>query len=1563
MPTQNPVSRPRTAFFSSHTPRRLALGVAVLMTLFGLVPHRVEAGGTRATGATSDRLMVYNGTKIGTDIGDFISSQGGLDEPYYYFIEVGPNVGRLVVQIFDPDVVRNTAVNEKNGDRDLLRSSRDTFAHYRLYDPSGNQVATRFGVGNGTSPVADNAWLTFYDSRTAGLSGGQTFVDNFSTQVYNRNDGTQNWAGSWTEENELGTAGPTGGMLRVVGGELVLTNAGDVSPFNNKAGIYRQVDLSSYVAATLSFDWNTGGTLEDDDAVVIQASADGGTTYTGLDILDNFVTGPTSGSKTYDITPYIASNTRIRFRIHDLMAGTDGTNGDERVRFDNVTIRAVTTTPVDTNPADGHWRVVMDMSSDVYNRSGQQDELNGLGIRAHDGDASSGGNEVNVYAHSYFSFGLNNNNRSRTYAMFPYVTEGCTLRVNDFDFDSGATDNNLMDALVPPWGSWNLTSRSTSFTANNAGILSDNNRWYSANVTGWNSNNTVDEYGLWRLDLSISDFGLGNYAVVYLGHQDAANPNANGNGTPGPTASPEAHTFRLYFPTDANTLPPKPYAITAVRWRGLGNGPNPPVMGSTTGFTITIRVTNPAGSIGNITFDASHLVRSFIPADTAQINYTYAGLQPGFPTSGTVTEPVGTENATLTWNPGVIAPGNTEILIYHVDITPLVATDPLTIPMTGAYGSVNGTSATFIDETGNSGNTISFNLCGLNVVAGPTAGATPVLVSSFEGHALGNATVLEWATAAEAGSSEFQLLRHDERGVGQPIHQQPLLALLDSPQGGTYRYLDEGAAPFGTHTYTLVETMASGRTLSHGPYTVTPDWSESPRPVADGYERAPHTAQPRPVPRRFEDRRFAQGEGAAEAVKIVVDGGGGLYRVDSAQLGALFALPAKEIQSAIWRGELELTHQGQPVAYQRLIEGQGFDFYAPTVDSPYGDQAVYWLRFGNGLAMGRVPGDPPAGEWKAATFRDTARFEQNLRAATLLPLDPEGDIFFWDFVRHGDAQHGSKDFTLDLDEVADSLGMGQLTLHLQGAGEGTHGLDVKLGGQSLGNVAVLDLEANTATLDLPLSLLNDGANTLNLTATSGGLVFVDAIEVGYDRRYRAKGDQLLSRGDGNRQVAPDDFGDGAVRVFDLTNPRRPRRLEGVRVVAEPLRGTYRAIWEPASPTTPYLAVAEGGIRTPIAVIADQPSDLVSTANAADYLVITTAELMTSAQTLAAHRSATGLSTMVVDIEDIWDEFAHGQPRPLAIRDFLARAHQSWSVAPRYVVLAGAGTYDWADHLGLGGNLIPVPLAGDGETLFATDAPYADLVGDDGVPEVALGRLPVLDATELDALIAKIVGYESVSEPEWGSQVLMLADNLDNIASYSQTADELGTVVPLQYQLSKVALDDHPSLASARQALFDGLDQGAVLLEYLGHGGVDRMAAEGLMTLADVPTLGNTDRLPLVLAVSCHIGFHGLPGFDSLGEHLLLHQGGGAAAVIAPSWLSRHEQARHVADRFHRQLFVAGETVLGDALRKALEGAAALGVERSILETYQLLGDPALVLRLTPDDLPGGTGCGDDCGAG
>jgi hypothetical protein len=142
-----------------------------------------------------------------------------------------------------------------------------------------------------------------------------------------------------------------------------------------------------------------------------------------------------------------------------------------------------------------------------------------------------------------------------------------------------------------------------------------------------------------------------------------------------------------------------------------------------------------------------------------------------------------------------------------------------------------------------------------------------------------------------------------------------------------------------------------------------------------------------------------------------------------------------------------------------------------------------------------------------------------------------------------------------------------------------------------------------------------------------------------------------------------------------------------------------------------------------------------------------------------------------------------------------------------------------------------------------------------------------------------------------------------------------------------------------------------------------MAAEGLLTSADVPSLTNGEKLPVVVAVSCHIGLHGLPGFDALGEHLVLHPDGGAAAVWAPSWLSQHHQARFLGDRFLRNVFQNEERILGESILRALEAGADLGIDRHLLETYQLLGDPALEMRLTPEALPGGGGCNDSCGEG
>ena len=48
-----------------------------------------------------------------------------------------------------------------------------------------------------------------------------------------------------------------------------------------------------------------------------------------------------------------------------------------------------------------------------------------------------------------------------------------------------------------------------------------------------------------------------------------------------------------------------------------------------------------------------------------------------------------------------------------------------------------------------------------------------------------------------------------------------------------------------------------------------------------------------------------------------------------------------------------------------------------------------------------------------------------------------------------------------------------------------------------------------------------------------------------------------------------------------------------------------------------------------------------------------------------------------------NEFNYGIYNPKAIRDFLSYAYNNWKKSPRYVVLAGNGTYDYKNNLGTG----------------------------------------------------------------------------------------------------------------------------------------------------------------------------------------------------------------------------------------------------------------------------------------
>ncbi|NIL98260.1 MAG: DUF4347 domain-containing protein, partial [Planctomycetales bacterium] len=183
--------------------------------------------------------------------------------------------------------------------------------------------------GTLASAITFHAW-----DQTSGTNGGTvdltsnyTVRDEFNAVSYSNDDGTANWAGPWIEVGDSGAA--ANGDIQVTGGELRIGNSEDPG-FES---IARQADLSTADSATLSFDFRTTAGVNSDDSLVVEVSDNGGSSWT---ILEQFVgiVGVSSGTRSYNITSYVAADTQIRFRVD---AKYDNT--DEYFHVDNLQIQ------------------------------------------------------------------------------------------------------------------------------------------------------------------------------------------------------------------------------------------------------------------------------------------------------------------------------------------------------------------------------------------------------------------------------------------------------------------------------------------------------------------------------------------------------------------------------------------------------------------------------------------------------------------------------------------------------------------------------------------------------------------------------------------------------------------------------------------------------------------------------------------------------------------------------------------------------------------------------------------------------------------------------------------------------------------------------------------------------------------------------------------------------------------------------------------------------------------------------------------------------------------------
>ena len=153
----------------------------------------------------------------------------------------------------------------------------------------------------------------------------------------------------------------------------------------------------------------------------------------------------------------------------------------------------------------------------------------------------------------------------------------------------------------------------------------------------------------------------------------------------------------------------------------------------------------------------------------------------------------------------------------------------------------------------------------------------------------------------------------------------------------------------------------------------------------------------------------------------------------------------------------------------------------------------------------------------------------------------------------------------------------------------------------------------------------------------------------------------------------------------------------------------------------------------------------------------------------------------------------------------------------------------------------------------------------------------------------------------------------------------------------VYLSEH-ALPEARQRIFDAVAAGVGAVNYLGHGGLDRLADEGLVLADDAETLVGP-RLPVFATLTCSVGRFEVPGFESLAEALVMAPDGGSAVVLAPTGQSLNFEAVEMNKAWIDALHAGSAGTAGDA---ALE---TLAYEQSgdfpfMRQIFNLMGDPA-----------------------
>lgn len=559
--------------------------------------------------------------------------------------------------------------------------------------------------------------------------------------------------------------------------------------------------------------------------------------------------------------------------------------------------------------------------------------------------------------------------------------------------------------------------------------------------------------------------------------------------------------------------------------------------------------------------------------------------------------------------------------------------------------------------------------------------------------------------------------------------------------------------------------------------------------------------------------------------------------------------------------------------------------------------------------------------------------------------------------------------TLDLSFGSNATSSSSVTVEVNGTEIGSLGLSAA-GSSEKGRISQTTLAVMSGFSDNPTVKLTHKVNDASL---SGHL---DYIRINFTRNLALYGSSTCFRGNSTS-------GNATFKVASATPTTHVWQVTDAGTVSE-LMGDFAdgvlTVVAPASRNERLVAVDVKGSFPSVTVAGVVPCQNLHALGQTDMVIIipSNGNFAASAARLAqAHEQHDGLTVAVVTAEQVYNEFSSGTPDATAYRRLMKMLYDRADTpdeAPKYLLLFGDGLTDNRlisySRYSQENLLLTYQSENSVSTIdsYVLEDYFAYLDDNEGGDflrnkiDISVGRIPAQTVADADGVVNKLIAYMNNEEfGSWQNVVALMGDDGDKLMpnQHMKDAENIATLLTEEFpafMLDRIYWDDYPvevlatgnSYPLVTEAIYNRLAEGALIMNYSGHGSPNLLSHEMAWKASDMAAV-SSPRMPFWVTASCDIGPFDM-GDGSVGEAAILNPNGAAIGLLTTTRTVMQSYNAIINKAFMKALLSLDTDgslpAVGDALRKAKCNVISLGSDLSENKLqFILLGDPALRLNM------------------